>query len=225
MNNKIDTVSVYRIVLIDDHPIVRQGLKQIIEIDPEFKVVEEASNADDAIKIINATNPDIAIIDISLDGDINGIDLVKAVKQRFPEIICIVLSMYEESLYAERAIRAGAKGYIVKKEATKGITDIIRKVISGEIYLSQQISARILGKLLHGSTDTTDSSIEILSDREFEVFQLVGNGFSSREIADKLNLSIHTIESHKRHIREKLKLKNAMDLVKHAVQWVLTQEK
>ncbi len=214
-----------KIILIDDHPIVRQGLKQIIEIEKDFIVCGEAGNANDAIKLAGELLPDLMVVDISLDGDINGIELVKALKDRFPKIHTLVLSMHNEALYAERAIRAGARGYIIKKEATKNIVDILRKIMNGEIFLSESVSGKIIGKLLHGSSDTVGSSIGSLTDREFEVFQLIGNGFTTREISEKLNLSINTVESHKRNIKEKLQLKSSTELVKHAVQWTLSQDK
>lgn len=214
-----------KIFLVDDHPIIRQGIRQVVEREDDFNVVGEAANASDAIKEINKLKPDIAIVDIMLDGSINGIELVKSIRERFPEIYSIILSMHDESLYAERAIRAGARGYIMKEVAPRSIVDAIRTVLSGELYISENQSKKIIDKLMHGSADTEGLSLDSLSDREFEIFQLLGNGFSTKEIAQKLNLSIYTVESHKRNIKTKMKLKNSSDVIKHAIQWVIMQNK
>lgn len=217
-----DTVE---IMIIDDHPIVRQGLKMIIEREKRFKVCAEASNASDAIRIIADAKPAIAIVDISLEGTTNGIELVKAVKERYPSIICIVLSMYDESLYAERAIRAGAKGYVMKKEADENIINAINMVLSGELYLSEQMSKIIVNKLLHGPSEMELSPENTLSDRELEIFMMIGNGVSMKDIARQLNLSLNTVETHRRHIREKMQFRDNNELVKYAVQWVFLNKR
>jgi len=214
-----------KILIVDDHPLLRQGIKQVIELEEDLKVTGEASSANEAIDMINRDKPDIAIVDITLAGNVSGIELVKSINERFPDIKALVLTMHDESLYAERAIRAGARGYIMKEVASKNIINAIRTIINDELYLSENISKKIIDKLVRGSADTIGISVENLSNREFEIFQLIGNGFSTKEMAKKLNLSIYTVESHKKNIKEKLKLKNSSDLSKYAIQWVIMQNK
>lgn len=214
-----------KILIVDDHPLLRQGIKQVIELEEDLKVTGEASSANEAIDMINRDKPDIAIVDITLAGNVSGIELVKSINERFPEIKALVLTMHDESLYAERAIRAGARGYIMKEVASKNIINAIRTILNDELYLSENISKKIIDKLVRGSADTIGISVENLSNREFEIFQLIGNGFSTKEMAKKLNLSIYTVESHKKNIKEKLKLKNSSDLSKYAIQWVIMQNK
>lgn len=218
-----DDKKIIKIVIIDDHPIVRQGMKKIIEIEEDLKVIGEARGAHDAIPLFDGLKPDIAIVDISLEGEVNGIDLVKAVRERYSKVYTLVLSMYSETIYAERAIRAGARGYVTKKEAPSNIVDALRTVQKGELYLNNLISGRIIDKLIHGSSVVIDTPIDALSDRELEVYQLIGNGFGTGEIAKKLNLSVNTIESHRKKIKDKLRIKSGTALVKNAVQWVISQ--
>jgi len=212
-----------RVVIVDDHPVVRQGLKMMLDSENDIEVCGEAAKVQEAISVIENIGPDVVTVDLSLAGDVSGIELVKKINDRFPSTKSLVLSMHDESLYAERVIRAGARGYVMKKEAMDNVIGAIRKIMKGELFLSEDISGKIIDKLLHGSSDSMDTPVNILANKEFEVFQLLGNGFSSREIADKMSISINTIESHKRNIKEKLKLKNSSELMKHAVQWVLTQ--
>ena len=219
-----DDKKIIKIVIIDDHPIVRQGMKKIIEIEEDLKVIGEARGANDAIPLFDELKPDIAIVDISLEGEINGIDLVKAIRERYSKVYTLVLSMYSETIYAERAIRAGARGYVTKKEAPSNIVDALRTVQKGELYLNNLISGRIIDKLIHGSSVVIDTPIDALSDRELEVYQLIGNGFGTGEIAKKLNLSVNTIESHRKKIKDKLRIKSGTALVKNAVQWVISQK-
>ena len=214
-----------KVFIVDDHSIVRQGLKQIIDLEDDMVIVGEAENINSAIQSISSLVPDLVIIDISLDGDASGIDLVKAIKDRFANIKTLVLSMHDESLYAERAIRAGARGYIMKKKAYSDIINAIRTVLDGNLYLSSDVSVRIIDKLVHGASDSSGLPTDQLSDRELEIFQLIGNGFSTSEIAEKLNISINTVQSHKRHLKEKMAFKNSTELMKHAVQWVQSQVK
>ena len=214
-----------RVVIVDDHPVVRQGLKMMLSSEEDITVCGEAAGFQEALDQIRETSPDAVTVDLSLDGDLSGIELVRAIKESFPEVKSLVLSMHDESLYAERVIRAGARGYVMKKEALDNVIEALRKIMSGELFLSEAISGKIIDKLLHGSSDTMNTPVDILASKEFEVFQLTGHGFSSREIAEKMGISINTIESHKRNIREKLRLKNSSELIKHAVQWVLTQNR
>lgn len=207
-----------RILLVDDHPIVRQGLAEMIDQNPDLEVCGTAEDVHKALDILEKTRPDLVIADISLKGS-NGIELLKNIKIRFPRTMVLVLSMHDESLYAVRALRAGAAGYIMKQEATEKVLTAIRKVISGEIYLSEKMEKRMMHQLVGGRIARTGSPIEDLSDRELEVFCLIGQGHGTRQIAEELHLSIKTIESHRAHIKEKLNLRNATELVQHAIQW------
>jgi DNA-binding NarL/FixJ family response regulator len=213
-----------QIMIVDDHPIVRQGLRMIIEREEDFSICAEASNANEAIRIIGDCDPDVVIVDISLDGSTNGIELVRAIKDRYPGILSLVLSMYDESLYAERAIRAGASGYVMKKEADNNIIEAIRLILKGDLYLSDDISKSIVKKLLHISSDQEISPESVLTDRELEIFMMIGNGIGTKEIARRLNLSLNTIETHRRHIKEKMQFKDLNELVKYAVQWVYVKK-
>ena len=212
-----------RVMIIDDHPLVRQGIGKILEKEPDMEVVAETGNANDAISLITRHEPDFIIADISLEGEVNGIDLVKAVRERFSSIRVLVLSMFDEAIYAERAIRAGARGYMTKKEAPSNVAGAIRSIMKGDLYLTGGISGRIIDKLLHSPSDATMTPVDILTDREFEIFQLLGNGFGTGEIARRLNLSVNTIESHRKKIKDKLGITKGPELVKSAVQWVLSQ--
>ncbi len=207
------------IMIVDDHPIVRQGLRMIIERRQGFSVTAEASSANEAIRIIADRNPDIVIADISLEGNVNGIDLVKAIKERFPGVATLVLSMYDESLYAERAIRAGARGYVMKKEADETIITAIETVMAGELYLSERSAKNIVGKLLATKDGSELLPENALSDRELEIFIMIGDGIPAREIACSLGISVNTVETHRRHIKEKLRFADLNELVKSAVQW------
>lgn len=220
MKNRKNAV---RIVIVDDHPIVRQGLKKVIEKESDMLVCGEAGTANEAVSVIAREKPDIVVADISLDGEASGLDLVRAITERFPEVSSLVLSMHDESVYAERAIRAGARGYITKNDGPSNIVHALRSVLKGEIYLSGAMSARLISKLFHGNqSETPRSIVETLTDRELEVFQLIGNGFSTGEIARRLNLSPHTIETHRKNIKDKLGLSSGSELNKQAIQWVLS---
>ena len=185
-------------------------------------VVGEAEDAHKAISIIENTRPDVALIDITLNGA-SGIELLKDVKARFPKLKMLVLSMHDESVYAHRALRAGASGFIMKQEGTDRVLTALRKVLKGEVYLSERLGNRMLHTLVNGRASLTNSPVEVLSDRELEVFSLIGQGLGTRPIAEKLHLSIKTIESHRAHIKEKLNLQNATELVHHAIQWVQSE--
>ena len=211
-------------MIVDDHPIVRQGLRMIIEREEDFSICAEASNASEAIRVIADCNPDVVIVDISLDGTTNGIELVRAIKERHPGILTLVLSMYDESLYAERAIRAGASGYVMKKEADNNIISAIQLILKGDLYLSDDISKSIVKKLLHVASEQELSPESVLTDRELEIFMMIGNGIGTKEISRRLNLSLNTIETHRRHIKEKMQFKDLNELVKYAVQWVYVKK-
>jgi len=207
------------VLLVDDHPIVRQGLAQLLNTEPDFIVCGEAENARKAMAAIEDLKPDLAIIDITLQGT-NGIELIKNIVAQWPDLPILVLSMHDESLYAERALRAGAKGYVMKQEATERLTGALRRILNGQIYVSEKLADKMMRKAIDGKAMQDSSPVSILSDRELEVLQLIGQGHGTRQIAEDLNLSVKTIESHRAHIKEKLNLKTAPEMVRFAVQWV-----
>jgi DNA-binding NarL/FixJ family response regulator len=219
-----DEKKIKKILIVDDHPLLRQGIKRVLEKEKDLVICGEASSANEAMDIINRDKPDIAIIDITLTGNVNGIELIRSIKDRFPEIYSLVLSMHSESIYAERAIKSGARGYIMKEDASKNIISAVRSVLNDELYLSSELSKKLLEKFIHKTKDSS-LSIETLSNREFEIYQLIGNGFSTKEIAYKLSLSIYTIESHKKNIKEKLSIKDSSELTRNAIQWVIMHNK
>jgi DNA-binding NarL/FixJ family response regulator len=207
-----------QIVIVDDHPIVRQGLAEMINQEPDLAVCGTAEDVHRGLDTIERLKPDLVIVDVSLKGS-NGIELLKNIKIRFPRMLVLVLSMHDESLYAVRALRAGAAGYIMKQEATDRVLTAVRRVLTGEIYLSEKMERKMMHQLVGGRSARTGSPIEDLSDRELEVFGLIGQGHGTRQIAEELHLSIKTVESHRAHIKEKLNLRNATELVQHAIQW------
>jgi DNA-binding NarL/FixJ family response regulator len=211
-----------RVLIVDDHPLLRKGVSQLIDQERDLIVVGEAEDAHKAITAVENTKPDVALVDISLSGT-SGIELLKNIKTRFPKLKLLVLSMHDESVYAHRALRAGASGYIMKQEGTEKVLLALRKVLQGEVYLSDRLGNRMLGTLVNGRALRTGSPVEELSDRELEVFSLIGQGHGTRSISEKLHLSIKTIESHRAHIKEKLSLQNASALVHHAIQWVQSE--
>ena len=211
-----------RVLIVDDHPLLRKGVSQLIDQEMDLIVVGEAEDANKAMTAIENTKPDVALIDITLIG-MSGIELLKNVRARFPKLKMLVLSMHDESVYAHRALRAGASGYVMKQEGTDRVLTALRKVLKGEVYLSERLGNRMLRTLVNGRASLTNSPVEVLSDRELEVFSLIGQGHGTRPIAEKLHLSIKTIESHRAHIKEKLNLQSATELVHHAIQWVQSE--
>jgi DNA-binding NarL/FixJ family response regulator len=216
---KSETSVKTKVFLVDDHPLVREWLTQLIQRESDLTVCGEAEDTQDALEMITATEPDIAIVDISLKTT-HGLELVKDLQARFPSLPVLILSMHDESLYAERVLRAGAKGYITKQEATKKILPAIRQVLSGEIYISEKMSSRMVHKMVLGRAEEQKSPIERLTDRELEVFQLIGCGQGTRRIAAELHLGIKTVESYRARIKEKLKLEDGTQLLQQAIQWV-----
>jgi DNA-binding NarL/FixJ family response regulator len=212
------------VLLIDDHPIVRQGLSQLVNQQPDLHVSAEAASAREALDMIAENVPDIAVVDISLD-DRSGIELIKDLRARVPNLPILALSMHDESLYAERALRAGAKGYIMKQEATDMVMGAIRKVLDNQIYLSEKMASRLLDQFVSAKPGDDESPLGRLSDRELEIFSMIGRGLGTREIANKLYLSIKTVEAHREHIKEKLKLKSGTELMRMAVQYALEAPK
>jgi DNA-binding NarL/FixJ family response regulator len=211
-----------RVIIVDDHPLLRKGVCQLINQQKDLVVVGEAESANKGIEMIEKTCPDIALIDISLNGT-SGIELLKNLKARFPKLKMLVLSMHDESVYAQRSLRAGASGYIMKQEGTDRVLGALRKVAHGDVYLSERLGNQMLHTLVDGHAPLAVSPVEELSDRELEVFNLIGQGHGTRPIAEKLHLSVKTIESHRAHIKEKLSLQSASELVHHAIQWVQSE--
>lgn len=209
-----------KILIVDDHPILRKGLALLINQEPDLTVCAEAENAQMALDVVEHSMPDMAIVDISLPG-IDGIELIKTMKLRHKEIPVLVVSMHDEILYAERSLRAGARGYIMKQEALEKVLVAIRKVLDGDIFVSERVATKMLEQLFSadGFKDAA-SPIDLLSNRELTVFRLIGQGYRTRQIAEKLHLSMKTIESYRAHIKEKLKLSDGTELLKYAIQWV-----
>jgi DNA-binding NarL/FixJ family response regulator len=209
-----------RILIVDDHPMVREGLVARISTQSDLHVCGEAGNVGEALRLVEQLHPDLAIIDISLK-DGHGLDLIKQIRLRDERIKMLVSSMHDETLFAERALRAGAMGYINKQEAPEQVIDAIRQVLDGKMVFSTRMTERILHRAVGRSTQGRQSPIEGLTDRELEVFELIGHGMTTRKIANQLGLSVHTIETHREKIKSKLKLKNSAELGRHALQWVL----
>jgi len=207
-----------RVLIVDDHPIARYGLAKLIEQEADLEVCGEAEDFAQALKALASARPDVVVADISLPGK-NGLDLVKDIKARHAGLPVLVLSIHDESLYAERALRAGASGYIMKEEAAEEVVAAIRRVLAGEVYLSQPMASRMLSRLVRGQ-DAAASPAELLTDRELQVFELMGQGMGTRQVAERLHLSVKTIETHQAHIKEKLNLSTVTQLVRHAVLWV-----
>jgi DNA-binding NarL/FixJ family response regulator len=216
---KIDQRSKRSVLIVDDHPVVRQGLAQLINQEKDLEVRGYAEDAFQAMQAIKDVRPDMVIVDISLK-DTSGMDLIKDVKIQYPNLPILILSMHDESLYAERALRAGAKGYIMKHEATEQVITAIRRVLAGQIYVSDTMAAKMVTKLATGAAQPSASPVESLSDRELEVFRLIGEGHKTRDVADKLHLSVKTIETYRAHIKEKLGFKDGNELFRFAVEWV-----
>lgn len=206
-----------RIVIIEDHPIVRKGFSMLINQDGGMETVGEAGDYRSAIELLRSVKADLVLLDLSL-GDGNGLELIKEIKIINPDLPVLVVSLHDENIYAERVLKAGAKGYIMKSEATDNILTAIKEIINGGIYLSLNMRDKFVNRIA-GIGGSSSSPVDILSDREFEVFQLVGEGKTTKEIADILNLSVKTIETYKSHIKNKLDIKDSTELIRRAVEW------
>ena len=217
---RVEAGTATRILIVDDHPLVREGLIGLISAQSDFVVCGEASGLAEARQLVAAERPDVAIIDLTLS-DGSGIELIKELKARHRDLKLLVLSMHDESLFAERVLRAGAVGFVSKHEASRTIIQAVRTILSGKLYLSQRMTELVVNRAFLAGTDLERSPIERLTDREIEVFELIGQGMSSRQIAAKLQLSPKTVETHREHIKEKLELSTSAELARHAVQWVL----
>jgi len=212
-----------RLLIVDDHPMTRDGLKHLIDREPDLEVAWEAENAAQALETVVKVRPDLALVDITLP-DKNGIDLIKDFKAVCPELPVLVISMHDESLYAERALRAGARGYITKQEGGAKLMQAIRQVLSGQIYVDGKTAARIV-EIFSGQRSTAQdrSPVALLSDREFEIFQLIGEGLASKEIGGRMNISAKTVEAHRLNIKSKLSLNTAAELIAFAARWTASQ--
>ena len=212
-----------RILLVDDHPIVRQGLALMLAAEHDIEVCGQAKDVPEAIVMAASLSPDVVVADLSLSG-LSGLDLVKEMKVKQPALPLLILSMHDETVQAERALRAGARGYVMKQEATGTIITAVRQVLAGHIYLSDRMSSKLLGKLAGAAPGGgTSSPIERLSDREFQVFTLIGQGIGPRAIAEKLGLSVKTVEAHRENIKAKLGLGSGNELIRYAMQYLMDQ--
>lgn len=214
----VKTRSRNQILIVDDHPMMRQSLAQLIDHEKDMVTLGEAATASQALNFIVARKPDLIIVDISLP-DKSGLELIKDIKVFQPDLPVLVFSMHDEEIYAERVLRAGGRGYIMKQEGGKKLVQAIRHVLGGQIYVSEKVSSKILETLSGKRVDASDSPVRRLSDREFEVFQMVGEGKGSREIAVALHLSVKTVEVHRSNIKRKLGFKHGIELVRYAIRW------
>jgi DNA-binding NarL/FixJ family response regulator len=213
-----------RILIVDDHPMTRQGLATLIEHQPDWAVCFEAQNAEQALEAIAKTKPDLVLVDISLPGK-SGLELIKDIRALHEHLPVLVISMHDESLYVERVLRAGARGYVPKHSGAVKIVEAIRAVLNGRIYVSEEMSAHLLEQLGGRSSQQMRSPVEQLSDREFEVFELIGQGLSAHDIAQRLFLSAKTVDAHRANIKEKLKIKTTAELIAYAARWNAENER
>ncbi|MEO8128344.1 MAG: response regulator transcription factor [Bryobacteraceae bacterium] len=212
------------ILLVDDHAVVRQGLALLINREADLDVCGDAEDASSALRKIDELKPDLVVVDVSLSGP-DGLDLLKEIRTRTLTLPVLILSMLDELVYAERALRAGANGYIMKQEATERVLVAIRRILGGDIYVSDRMADRMLHRFVGGNQVGPSSPITLLTDRELEVFRLIGEGHATRQIAEELHISVKTVESYQAHIKEKLSLKNARELVQRAIQWTVSDQK
>jgi DNA-binding NarL/FixJ family response regulator len=220
---KAETAAATRILIVDDHPLVREGLIGLLAAQNDFVVCGEASGIAEARRIVAAMKPDVAIVDLTLN-DGNGMDLIKELKAKFSGIKVLVVSMHEESLFAERVLRAGAVGYVSKQEASRTIVQAVRTILAGKLYLSPNMTELVVQRAFISGMDLSRPPVDRLTEREREVFELIGAGLSSRQIAVKLEVSPKTVETHREHIKEKLELTTAAELTKYAVEWVIENQ-
>jgi DNA-binding NarL/FixJ family response regulator len=218
-NPRCEAPDAKRIVVVDDHPLFRKGLEELIHSDGSFAVCGEASNASEAMDVIRKLHPDLAIVDLSLPGA-NGIELIKNIRAELPKLPILVLSMHDESLYALRALRAGADGYVMKHEAMANVVQAIHEVFNGRPYLSPAMAAQVITKFAHRQGEGETDAVDRLSDRELEILELIGKGNEVRQIAKLLHLSPKTVETHRAHIKDKLDLKNSREVARFALQWL-----
>jgi DNA-binding NarL/FixJ family response regulator len=217
MNEKIKDEA-RTILVVDDHSIVRHGLASLLAREKDFRIIGEAGSYDEALEAMAKQMPDVAIVDITLKNK-SGLDLIRDAREKYPHIKCLVLSMHDESVYAEKSLRAGAQGYVMKEKADEVIVDALRTVLRGEIFVSGEMATRMLNRSFQ-KNETPEYGVEALTERETEVFQGIGQGLSTRKIADKLGLSDRTVEVHRAHIKRKLRCEDAAQVFREAVRWV-----
>lgn len=215
--------NVRRVLIVDDHPLVREGMRIVINMDPQLTVCGEAESLSDAMRQYRELQPDLVLADITLQNG-SGIELTKSLVAQNPDVRVLIASMHDENVYAERVLRAGARGFINKSESTNHVVQAIHRVLAGGLYFSDQMTERLLRRLGGGTPDVIESPVQSLSDRELEVFEHIGHGLTTRQIAEKLHLSRKTIETYREHIKAKLGIANATELTQRAVQWVLEQD-
>ena len=213
-----------QVLIVDDHPVIRDGLVTIINHERDLNVCGQAEDAYIALKAVAELKPDIVVTDISLKSS-DGIELTKNIKARYPRLLVIILSIHDESIYAERALLAGAKAYLMKDEVSENVIKAIRTVLNGEIYVSDAISKKFLHKIARDKAGIAKTPIESLSDREFEIFRLIGEGLKASQMAKQLHLSIKTIETYRSRIKEKLNLPNASELLQYSIRWAKSQDR
>jgi DNA-binding NarL/FixJ family response regulator len=207
------------VLLVDDHPVLRDGFAQLIDHEPDLHVCGQASSAAEALTALERSTPDLVVVDISLPG-MDGIELIKNIRARFGSLRILVLSMYDEKVYAERAFQAGASGYVMKQAPTEQVMEAIRRVLAGRLYFSAQMESLLFEKLRTGRARVEESEVSLLSDRELEVFLLIGRGFANKEIAHALGVSAKTVDAHRTHMKQKLRLRSGAELTRRAIEWV-----
>lgn len=212
-----------KIFIVEDHPVTRRGMVQLINEEADLAVCGEAENTPQALAAMRSRKPDLALVDISLPGR-SGLELIKDLQALYPRMAIVVMSMHDETIYAERVLRAGGRGYVMKSEGGDRLLDAIRMVLQGELYVSETMSARILNGFARHQTHTDRSALSELTDREFEVFQCLGEGLTAREIGQRLNLSSKTVDTHRLNIKAKLRLRTMPELMKYAVRWAATEQ-
>ena len=212
-----------RILIVDDHPITRYGLTQLINHEPDLLVCGDAESAQQALTAIKIAQPDLVLADITMPGR-SGLEFVKDMQAQYPHVPVLVMSMHDESIYAERVLRAGGRGYIMKNEGGEKLLEAVRHVLQGQVYVSKNMAASLLDVLTRPHSRANEATPGALSDREFEVFQLIGQGLAVRQIGRRLNLSVKTVGTHRLHIRQKLNLRTGPELIQHAVRWAATQQ-
>ncbi|MCF7928381.1 MAG: response regulator transcription factor [Spirochaetales bacterium] len=211
-----------KIVLVEDHPIVRQGIARLIEREDDLTVCGEAEEAGRALELLDECRPDLAVVDLSLK-ESSGLELIKDLHIRMPDLLILVVSLHDERLYAERVIRSGARGYVMKDEATERILEAIRVVLSGDIYVSEPIRKQLLRKQLQPEAEKSGQVYDLLSDRELEIFRLIGEGCDTKTIAERLALSAKTVDTYKSHLKQKLHLESSTELIHRAVNWLIQE--
>lgn len=210
------------VMIVDDHPLVRQGIRALLDKEKDLAVSGEAESAAEALAVMETCVPDIAIVDLTLK-ESSGLELIKDVRIRFPNVLILVVSMRDEGLYAERVLRAGARGYITKEEGPEKIVEGLHKVLQGHIYVSDKMASKVMSKIVTGGFTQENNPIALLTDRELAVFELIGKGMPTREIARHLHISPRTVDSHREHIKDKLKLGSGTELLQQAIHWVQVQ--